>query len=48
LGNRRMRTVVRFWEEKEGGGVQKSDPPSSPLSGQGRKGGLHDRNTGEG
>ncbi len=34
--------------EGGGGGVQKSDLPSLPPSGRGRKGGPHDRNTGEG
>jgi hypothetical protein len=49
LANRRMMTAVRLWEEKEGeGGVHKSDLPSLPPLGQGRKGGPHDRNTGEG
>jgi hypothetical protein len=31
-----------------GGGGVKSDPLSLPPLGQGRKGGPHDRNTGEG
>jgi hypothetical protein len=47
--NRRVRTTVRSWEEKEGErGVQKSDPPSLPPLGQERKGGPRDCNTGEG